>query len=124
MAAKKQVAKKKTTPTKVNKKTFHSPDLNLRGMPDPTLQNLKIMKNLLPPDSRWGGGRWDHLIFRLEEGDCIELEVKLANSFANRARNLGYVIVMRKHTDTLTRVWFEGMDPHFKAKTKMPGGNK
>ncbi len=113
--------KKKPSPPTSKKNTKHSPDLNLRGLPDPVLQNLKILKNLDTPDTRWGGGKWDHLIYRLEEGDCIELEVKSANSFANRARNLGYVIVMRKHTETITRVWFEGMDPHFAPKKETMG---
>lgn len=115
----KKVVKKKTSPSDFKKKTKHSPDLNLSGLPDPEIQKLKIIKNLLPPDSRWGGGKWDHLIYRLEEGDCIELDTKASASFANRARNLGYVIVMRKHSPDITRVWFEGMDPDFDLKKTM-----
>lgn len=116
--------KKKNSPTKFKTKTKHSPDLNLRGLPDPEMASLKILKNLQPPESRWGGGKWDHLIFRLEEGDCVELETKASASFANRARNLGYVIVMRKYTETITRVWFEGMDPDFKPTSPMLSENK
>jgi len=112
-------AKKKTKKVaKKNKATKHSPDLNLRGTPDDFVKKMRIMKNVQPPTNRWAGGKWDHLIVRLEEGDCIELESKQAAAFANRARTLGYVIVVRKHTEDIARVWFEGWDPSYKPTRK------
>jgi len=112
-------AKKK--PMKVAK---HSPDLNLKGTPNDFVKKIKILKNILPPLNRWAGGKWDHLIVRLEEGDCIELETKLAYAFGNRARKLGYVIVIRKHTDDISRVWFEGWDASYQPKRRKSGGKK
>jgi len=111
----KKVTKKISKQT-TKKKTAHSNELNLNGAVPDFVKAIKIMKNIMPPTNRWGGGKWDHLIVRLEEGDCIELETKQAAAFGNRARHLGYVVVLRKHTKDSTRVWFEGLDPHFKPK--------
>jgi hypothetical protein len=113
--------KKSKKASNVNsKKTFkHSEQLNLSGPVPDEIKNIKILKNLMPPTNRWGGGKWDHLIVRMEEGDCIELETKLAAAFGNRCRHLGYVIVLRKHTEDITRVWFEGLDPNFIPKKKV-----
>lgn len=106
------VTKRKT----VKKKTHHSPLLNLLSPIDENIKQIKILKNMELPENRWGGGKWDHLIVQLEKGDCVDLEPKPAMAFANRARNLGYVIVSRKMNDSIHRVWFEGMDPNFDSK--------
>lgn len=105
MATKKKVSKPKM---------IHSPLLNLRSPIQDQIKKIRILKNILPPDNRWGGGKWDHLIIKLEQGDCIELGKKEAASFANRARNIGYTIMLRKHNDTLVRIWFEGLNPKHK----------
>lgn len=118
MTVKKKIKKQVNRTKKVVK---HSPDLNLRGTPHELVATIKIMKNIVPPDNRWAGGKWDHLIVKLEEGDCIELENKPAAAFANRARSLGYVIVVRKYSELTSRVWFEGWDQNYKPyKSKTP----
>jgi len=109
---------------KTNKVAKHSPDLNLRGPEHEDVKKIKILKNILPPQNRWSGGKWDHLIVKLEQGDCIELGGKLATAFSSRARTLGYVVVLRKHDENITRVWFEGMDPNYKPKKPVSPGKK
>lgn len=120
MAVKKK--SKKTVSKKTKKATKHSPNLNLTGPEHSEIKNARILKNILPPENRWGGGKWDHLIVKLQDGDCVELETKAANSFASRARHLGYVVVTAKHNESITRAWFEGWDPNFKPKKRRAGG--
>jgi len=91
----------------------HSPDLRLEGVISDLVKNIKILKGIEMPPGRGyygGSGKWDHLIARLTTGDCIELDHKSAAAFANRGRNLGYVIVLRKIDEEVTRVWFEGFN--------------
>ncbi len=89
----------------------HSPELRLDGEPSDFVKSIRIIKNMELPTGRWGAsfGKWDHLIARLSTGDCIELDHKAAASFANRGRNLGYLIVLRKIDENTSRVWFEGL---------------
>jgi len=112
------VAKKKTVKKVVKKATKkvekHSPELRLEGTPSDFVNDIKILKNVEVPEGRWGKhyGKWDHLIVRLSTGDCIELDHRQAASFANRGRTLGYLMVLRKVNDVISRVWFEGLDPN------------
>ena len=105
---------KKTVKKKMKEVERHSPDLRLEGMASDFVNDITILKNIEVPEGRWGKhyGKWDHLIARLSKGDCIELDHRQAASFANRGRVLGYIMIIRKANDVVTRVWFEGLDPN------------
>ncbi len=91
-----------------DEKIDHSKKLNLSGL-KPDLSKYVIKKNSAIPATRYGSGNWDHLIVKLDKGDAIEMNKKEANSFTNRARNLGYVIVLRRLDGDIFCVWFGGL---------------
>ena len=90
------------------KKTHHSKKLKLDG-PVPDYSKFKIKKNQPVPEIRQTSNFWDHLIFKLDRGDSLELDKKLAGSLTNRARNLGYVVVTRKREKDKIVLWFGGL---------------
>jgi len=94
----------------------HSKDLKLDGPVPDFVKNMKILKKVPVPQGWATSGKWDHLLVKMEYGDCVEMGKKEANSFANRARNLGYLIVIRKVSDENSRIWFEGLNPNLKKK--------
>lgn len=99
------------------KKEKHSKHLKTGGPVPEFVKKIKILKNVPVPLGWASSGKWDHLIVKLEYGDCVELDSKEAASFANRARNLGYLIVIRKVDEGRSKVWFEGLNPiHAKKK--------
>ncbi len=100
-------------------KEKHSKHLELHGPVPEFVKKMKILKQVPVPIGWATAGKWDHLLVRLEYGDCVEMGRKEAASFINRARNLGYLIVMRKISNEKTRVWFEGLNPvHMQKKKK------
>jgi hypothetical protein len=102
----------------VKKKEKHSQNLKLSGPVPEFVKKIKINKNVPVPMGWATAGKWDHLLVKLEYGDSVELTIKEAASFVNRARNLGYLVVTRKVSDTRSRVWFEGLHPIQKKKAK------
>jgi len=100
------------------KKEKHSKHLKLHGPVPEYIKKLKIMKKVPVPAGWASSGKWDHLLVKMEYGDCVEMDTREAASFVNRARNLGYLIVTRKTSDTKSRVWFEGLNPMQKKKKK------
>ena len=94
--------------TKKKVTTKHSKELKLGG-PKPDFSKYKILKNQEIPVTRQTASTWDHLIAKLDKGDSIDMNKKDSHSIANRARNLGYVIVLRKQAEDLFCVWFGGL---------------
>lgn len=118
-------------------------ELKLHGTPSDLVKAYikSIKKGIEIPASRAGAsagsGKWDFLLDVLTKGDSLDMEKKEGDSFTNRARNLGFVIVTRKLDpvpvkDSVTgeqmmkdglpefepekiRVWFEGF-PNKKSK--------
>ena len=101
------------TRSRANVKKIVHPDLRLDGMPsDEVLGYLKTARKNIPvPNQRAGTGKWDHMINLLVDGMTVEMPHNRANSFASRARGLGYIIVIRKspQKEGLSDVWFEGI---------------
>jgi len=108
MTARKKVVKKD--------RQKHSKDLKLNGEVPDFIKKLKISKGVPVPVGWSQSAKWDHLLVKLEYGDSVELDRKEAASFANRARNLGYLVVIRKESEEISRVWFEGLNPNHKPK--------
>jgi len=79
------------------------------GGPVPDYSMFKIKKNQDVPEIRQTSNYWDHLISKLDMGDSIEMDKKVAGSLTNRARNLGYVVVSRKREDNKILLWFGGL---------------
>jgi len=93
---------------KNREKTGHSEDLKLSG-PKPDFSRFEIKKNQEVPRTRHTANSWDHLIADMDKGDAIDMSKKDAYSFTNRARNLGYVVVLRTQKEDLITVWFGGL---------------
>lgn len=74
----------------------------------PDYPKYKIKKNTEVPRTRSGPSYWDHFIDRLDKGDSVEMNKKESHSLANRARNLGFVAVLRKQGHDSYIVWFGG----------------
>lgn len=101
-------------------KEKHSKDLKLDGEVPDFIKKLKISKGLEVPAGWTRSSQWDHLLTKLVTGDSVELSNKEAASFANRARNLNYLVVIRRVTKDKSRVWFEGLSqgpPRTRAKS-------
>jgi len=96
------MATKKTVATK------HSKNLKLSG-PKPDFSRYTIRKNQDVPITRNTSSTWDHLIAKLDSGDSIEMNKKESHSLANRARNLGYVIVLKMQAHDVYCIWFGGL---------------
>ena len=86
----------------------HSKDLKLSGK-SPDFSKYKIRKNQEIPKTKHNASAWDHFIAKLDKGDAVDMNKKDSCSFTNRARGLGYVIVLRKQADDLYCVWFGGL---------------
>jgi len=96
----------------------HTKDLKLTGAVPKFIQAIKINKGIEIPEGWSRSSQWDHLIVKMEQGDSVDLPFKDGASFCNRARNLGYLIVMRKVDDDVARVWFEGLNPNAQPRKK------
>ena len=97
------------TAKKSKKKSQHSKKLVLGGEV-PNYSHLKIKKNRPKPITIHSTAKkWDHFIAKLDEGDEVSMNKSESGSFANRARNLGYVVVMRKRGEDEFLVWFGGL---------------
>jgi len=108
MAKKKKASKRKYTEEKLSKAKQSKKLMLLGECPD--YSRFKVTKNQPKPESRHSTiKRWDHLIARLDAGDEIPMEKTDAGSFANRARNLGYVVVMRRRGEDKYLIWFGGL---------------
>jgi len=94
---------------KAVKKATKNKGLKLDGE-EPDYSKFKIRKNQPVPTSYHGASYWDHLLDKLDKGDTIETNQKEGMSICNRARNLGFVIVMRKQGEDEYLVWFGGME--------------
>jgi len=100
------------------KKEKHSPDLKLDGEMPEFIKKVKISKNVPIPSGWAASGKWDHLLNKLVSRDSVELGLKEAASFTNRARNLNYLVVSRRVGQDKCRVWFEGLNPKPKTPRK------
>ncbi len=78
---------------------------------------FNIRKNQPKPNTGRVSEKWDRLIDILEAGDDMRMDRTEANSFTNRARKAGYVIVLKKEELTEEQsldgvkeyiVWFGG----------------
>jgi len=66
---------------------------------DTEFDQYKIRKNQpRPPYKGWAkvADKWDRLISRLEAGDEWRMSKTEANSFCNRAKKAGFVVVIKK----------------------------
>lgn len=79
------------------------------GGEKPDYSRFKIKKNQQVPTTRGLSSYWDHLIAKLDKGDAIEMSKKESHSLTNRARGLGYVVVLRKQGEDKYIVWFGGL---------------
>lgn len=104
------------TKAKATTKIKHSKDLKTTGPVPDFIKEIKINKNIEIPVGWSRSSQWDHLIIKMEKGDSVDRPFKEAVSLSGRARNLGYLVVMRKIDENLSRVWFEGLNPNHKAK--------
>lgn len=91
----------------MNQATIES-KLNLAG-PSPDLSRFEIKKNTPQPKGRMMSSIWDHLIAKMDEGDSIVMDKRDSNAFSNRARKLGFVIVISKLEEDQFLVWFGGL---------------
>lgn len=100
--------KKKNQKKKVknNRNSSANNDLRLNG-PPPDYSRLAIRKNAPRPAGK-GSFYWDHLINKLDEGDEFSSTKKEINAFCNRARTLGFIVVVNKLSEDVWNVWFGG----------------
>jgi hypothetical protein len=105
---KKDTVKKKSG-KKIELRHGHSKNLILEGeVPD--YSRFKFKKNQPKPVTRHSSKKpWDHLINDLDKGHEALMTAKEAGSFSNRARGLGYVVVLRKRGEDEFLVWFGGL---------------
>ena len=105
----KKATSKRKGSRKTKSKTKHSLKLVLSGE-RPNYSRFKVKKNQPRPITIHSSvKKWDHFIALLDNGDEMAMDKSEACSFANRSRNLGYVVVMRKRGEDEYLVWFGGL---------------
>lgn len=66
-----------------------------------------------PPYRGWAkvADKWDRLITRLDAGDEWRMNKTEANSFCNRAKKAGFVVVLKKEALTAKQI-ADGVEDH------------